>query len=129
MHIIQYIVAPSIINLSVKQLFNGINIAVFNCTVTAKPVANITWLKDEDHKQLKNTSRIKITYTTDGKKCDDDNSYEQCLSYSTLQLLDTKPVHSGHYTCKAHNSYSSDLQSVYLTVQGNCYYILYLSYS
>ena len=82
-------------NLSVNQIWNGINIAVFNCTVTAKPLANITWLKDG--KILKNKSRIIITYTTDGKRCDD-TSYDQCLSYSTLQLLDTKSAHSGPYS-------------------------------
>lgn len=109
-------------NLSVNQIWNGINIAVFNCTVTARPLANIAWLKDG--KTLKNRSRIIITYTTDGKKCDDDNSYDQCLSYSTLQLLDTKSVHSGPYTCKAYNPLSSDLQSIYLTVQGMYYYKL-----
>ena len=97
------------------------NTAVFYCIATAKPVASIGWLRDGS---VLNRSQINVTYSTDGKDCNDDNPNNQCTSYSVLQLFNTQPADSGQYVCNASNEYASDLQSISLTIQGKIINIL-----
>ena len=91
------------------------NAAVFHCNATAKPVASIQWLRDGF---ILNRSQINVTYSTDGKDCNDDNPNNLCTSYSILRVFNTQPSDSGQYVCNASNQYASDLQSIQLTVQG-----------
>ena len=97
------------------------NTAVFFCIATAKPVASIRWLRDGS---VLNRPQINVTYSTDGKDCNDDNPNNQCSSISVLQLLNTRSADSGQYVCSASNEYASDLQSVSLTIQGKIINIL-----
>ena len=92
------------------------NAAIFHCNATAKPLASITWLRGGS--KLKDP-RIKITNSTDGKDCNDDNPNNLCTSYSVLQIFNTQPADSGQYVCDASNEYYSDSHSLCLTVQGN----------
>ena len=96
------------------------NAAVFYCNATAKPVANIKWLRNGS---TLNRLQINITYSNDGKNCNDNNPNNLCTSYSVLQLFNTQPTDSGQYLCNASNEYYSDSQSVYLTIQGKHYII------
>ena len=97
------------------------NTAVFYCNATAKPVANIRWLRDGS---VLNRPQINVTYSTDRNDCNDDNPNNLCTSYSVLQLLNTQPADSGQYVCSASNEYASDIQSISLTVQGEIVNIL-----
>ena len=97
------------------------NTAVFYCNATAKPVANIKWLRDGS---ILNRSQINVTYSTDGKDCNDDNPNNQCTSYSVLRIFNTQPADSGQYVCNASNQYGNDSRSIKLgvIVQGMHHY-------
>ena len=46
----------------------------------------------------------------------------QCVSSSTLQILNTRAVYSGEYTCVATNEEGIDSTSSFLDIHGiNCY--------
>ena len=108
-------VKPKITATSTNQTVISINTAVFYCNATAKPVASIRWLRDGS---VLSRPQINVTYSTDGKDCNDDNPNNLCSSYSILQLLNTQPADSGQYVCSASNEYATDLQSISLTIQG-----------
>ena len=110
-------VKPKITDTSTNQTVISTNTAVFYCSATAKPVASIRWLRDGS---ALNRPQINVTYSTDGKDCNDDNPNNQCTSYSVLQLFNTQPADSGQYVCSASNTYGSNLhsRSVSLTIQG-----------
>ena len=92
------------------------NAAVFYCNATAKPLADIAWFRGGS--PLKGP-RVKTTFSTNGKACNDDDPNNLCTSYSILRLFHTQPADSGRYVCNASNEYYSDSRSLYLIVQGN----------
>ena len=112
------VVKPKITYISPEQTVISNNTAVFHCNATAKPVATINWLRVGS---TLNKPQIKITYSTDGKNCNDNNPDNLCTSYSELQLSNTQPADSGSYLCTAINEYYSDSQSVNLIIQGKHY--------
>ena len=110
------IVKPKITGASPEQTVISDYATVFRCNATSKPLADITWLRGGS---VLNRTRIKITFSTDGKDCNDDNPNNLCTSYSVLQLFETQPADSGRYVCNASNDYYSDSHTLYLIVQGN----------
>ena len=90
------------------------NTAVFRCIATDKPVVDITWLRNGS---VLHRPRLQTNITYD-KNCSDDNSNNQCVLCSTLQLFNTQPADSGQYVCNVSNELFSSAQPVYLTVLG-----------
>ena len=93
------------------------DIAVVNCTVTAKPPANITWLKDG---VPLNGTQFSVTNSTIGS-CDvhDPDPNNQCVSFSTLRVSDIHWNDYGPYVCQGFNEYATmSSQPIYFFVQG-----------
>jgi len=92
----------------------------FVCTVTSKPQAIIYWIRNNTV-LISNISLsdggvpFVITISTIGN-CTPSNSPSQCASSSTLQILSTRAVDSGEYTCVATNKAGSDTATVQLIV-------------
>ena len=61
--------------------------------------------------------RSVVTNSTIGN-CSITDPLSQCVSSSTLQILNTRVVDSGEYTCVATNEAGSDTATVQLIVDG-----------
>ena len=59
-----------------------------------------------------------MTYSTKGSVCGEHDIPTLCNSSSTLQILNTRAVDSGEYTCVANNDFGRDMASAQLTVNG-----------
>jgi len=53
------------------------------------------------------------------KDCNIDSPLSQCVSYSTLQISDSRTVDSGEYTCTATNVAGKDESTMSLIVNGD----------
>ena len=107
-----FTVIPDITNIVCSQPVISGNTAVCDCNATAKPGANISWLR--------NGKAVKPPHfnVTELKTCDGDNSENRCVSYSTLKILDTTWTDHGPYVCRAQNKYYHPNKSIDLIVQG-----------
>ena len=103
----------------------------FTCTATGKPRAVISWLRS-NNKVISNNSLsdggvpVIITNSIMGN-CTITDPPSQCVSSSRLQILNTRAVDSGEYTCVATNVAGSDRTSATLIVNGNYLLDLVLS--
>ena len=91
------------------------NTVMFTCMVTAKPQVLVYWTRNEV--VLNESMQYLITSTVTGN-CSS-GSTSQCVSSSTLQILNTRVVDSGEYTCVAINVAGNDSTSILLDVHGN----------
>jgi len=64
--------------------------------------------------------QINVVYSTEGSVCGEHDIPALCNSSSTLQILNTRAVDSGEYTCVAVNTIKGDTASAQLTVNGRC---------
>ena len=94
----------------------------FTCTATGKPQAVISWLIN-NNEMISNNSlsdggiSVIITNSIIGN-CNITDPPSQCVSSSTLQILNTRAVDSGEYTCVASNGVGSATAKLHLTVIG-----------
>ena len=103
----------------------------FTCTATGKPRAVISWLRNNN--EVKNNSSLSdggvpviITNSTMGN-CTMTDPCSECVSSSRLEILKTRAVDSGEYTCVASNVAGRDDEITILVVNGKfCYKILFL---
>ncbi|XP_065892549.1 peroxidasin-like [Dysidea avara] len=91
----------------------------FTCAATGKPRPAINWFRN-DNKLLTNHLSdggvpVIITNSIMGN-CTITDPPSQCVSSSTLQILNTRAVDSGEYTCIASNEAGSDTVMVNLIV-------------
>ena len=94
----------------------------FTCTATGKPRAVISWLRN-NNEVINNNSLsdggvpVIITNSAIGN-CSITDPPSQCVSSSTLQILKTRAVDSGEYSCVANNVAGSDAGAAQLIVNG-----------
>ena len=93
-------------------------IATFHCNATAKPIATFGWLKDGSLFNSIVRPLVIITYSTDGSNCSDSDPPQQCVSSSTVVMLDAVSNDVGNYTCVATNEYGNNSKSFDLVVKG-----------
>ena len=94
----------------------------FTCTATGKPQAVISWLRNYNEVISNNSLSdggvpIIIANSAIGS-CSITDPPSQCVSSSTLQILKTRAVDSGEYTCVANNVAGSDEAMITLIVNG-----------
>ena len=97
----------------------------FTCAATGKPRPAISWFRN-DSKLLTNHLSgggipVVITNSVMGN-CTITDPPSQCVSSSTLQILNTRAVDSGEYTCIASNEAGSDTVMINLIVNGKYEY-------
>ena len=99
----------------------------FTCTATGKPRAVISWLRNNNEVISNNSLSdggvpVIITNSTIGN-CSITDPPSQCVSSSTLQILNATVHDNGKYTCIAANEVGTISSSVRLMINGN--YIIY----
>ena len=98
----------------------------FTCTATGKPRAVISWLRNNNEVISNNSLSdggvpVIITNSIMGN-CTITDPPSQCVSSSTLQILNTRAVDSGEYTCVANNQAGNDKMMIALVVNGITYF-------
>lgn len=97
--------------------------AKMKCNVTAKPQAVIKWFRHNkeliSHYTLSDGGVPVIITDNIMKDCNIDSPLSQCMSYSTLQISDSRTVDSGDYTCTATNLAGKDESTMSLIVNGD----------
>ena len=117
-----YIVAPVITQPPLDKILTANKNANISCTATGKPQAVISWLRN-NNEIISNNSlsdggvSVIITNSTIGN-CSITDPPSQCVSSSTLQILNTRAVDSGEYTCLATNEAGRDTKAATLIVNG-----------
>jgi len=93
--------------------------AILNCSATAKPRAEIQWMRDGMvlGNTINNTTKVTIFYDEQGD-CIITRQPDECVLASTLILSDTIPDNTGQYVCSASNPAGSDMEAAWLTVHG-----------
>ena len=91
-------------------------------TATGTPRAVISWLRNNNVLISSNSLSdggvpVIITNSTIGN-CSITDPPSQCVSSSTLQILNTRAVDSGEYTCVATNEAGRDTEAANLIVNG-----------
>ena len=103
----------------------------FTCTATGKPRAVISWLRNNNEVINENSLSdggvpVIITNSIMGN-CTMTDPRSECVSSSRLEILKTRAVDSGEYTCVASNVAGRDDEITLLIVNGKfCYTILFL---
>ena len=92
-----------------------------SCNATGKPRPVISWFRN-DNELLSNRLSdggvpVIITNSIIGN-CSITDPPSQCVSSSTLQILNTRAVDSGEYTCVATNEAGSTFVIAKVTVHG-----------
>ena len=99
----------------------------FTCTVTGKPRAVISWLRNNNevisNKSLSDGGVPVIITNSIMGNCTITDPPSQCVSSSRLQILNTRAVDSGKYTCVATNVAGRDEIIFVLIVNGNIFVI------
>jgi len=105
--------------MTINQTVVSPDAATLNCSATAKPRAEIQWMRDG--MMLGNTiddfTKVTILYDVQGD-CTITSPPSECVLTSTLMLTDTIPANTGQYVCNASNPAGSDMEAAWLTVQG-----------
>ena len=94
----------------------------FTCTATGKPRAVISWLRNNNEVINDNSLSdggvpVIITNSTMGN-CTMTDPHSECVSSSRLEILKTRAVDSGEYTCVASNVAGRDGEITLLIVNG-----------
>ena len=95
------------------------NPAMFNCSATAKPRADIQWMRGGMvlSNTLDGSTKITITPITQGD-CNITRPPSECVLTSTLEITETIPDDAGEYVCYATNPVGSVLETASLIVNG-----------
>ena len=86
----------------------------FKCSSTGRPRADIYWIS-KDNIVISNTTEKFVISTYAIGNC---NISDPCMSSSTLQILNTRAVDSGEYTCVATNIVGNYSSTTILIVNG-----------
>ena len=125
-----HIVAPEIQAVHSEITITAPNTAILSCTATAKPQATILWISSNEI----TLGNIKYLVNSSSNGTCSHLSISQCVSSSTLQILNTRVVDSGEYTCVASNEVGNGSANIQLTIQGvmiivhACSSLLYILY-
>ena len=99
----------------------------FSCVTTGTPQAVISWLRNNNVLISSNSLSdggvpVVISNSVMGN-CTITDPPSQCVSSSTLQILNTRAVDSGEYTCIASNEVGRDTAIFNVIVNGTSVYI------
>ena len=86
----------------------------FKCSSAGRPRADIYWIS-KDNIVISNTTEKFVISTYAIGNC---NISDPCMSSSTLQILNTRAVDSGEYTCVATNIVGNYSSTTILIVNG-----------
>ena len=86
----------------------------FVCSATGNPQPVIQWTRNDSDPNISSNKDYQITSSAP----DDCPMFTECVTSSTLIILDTEPHDEGEYTCVANNVVGSDMSEVELTVNG-----------
>ena len=105
--------------MTVNQTVVSPDTATLNCSVTAKPRAEIQWMRDGMvlGNTIDNITKVTILYDEQGD-CIITRPPSECVLTSILMLTDTIPANAGQYVCSASNPAGSDMESAQLAVHG-----------
>ena len=109
-------VVPVVTITPMNQTTVSPNTVMFNCSATAKPRAEIQWMRD-GMVLSDNSTRITIDYDTQGD-CIITRPPSDCAITSTLEITETIPNDAGEYVCSSTNPVGSDVETALLTVHG-----------
>jgi len=111
------LVAPVATITPINQTVVSPDNAIFNCSATAKPRAEIQWMRNG--MVLDNTvdNFTNVTEFMQGN-CSITSLPSECVLISTLNLTDTIPANTGDYMCNASNPAGSDMETASLTIHG-----------
>ena len=117
--IVLSVVAPVVTITPMNQTVVSLNTAMFNCSATAKPRAEIQWMRDGMvlGDTVDNSTKITIDYDTQGD-CNITRPPSECALTSTLEITETIPNDDGEYVCSSTNPVGSDVGTALLTVHG-----------
>ena len=121
-HFIFIVVLPVITIPPDDQTVLSPEVASFNCSSTGKPRVDMYWI-DRDNVLINDTTDKYILSTYTIGNCTITDPPSQCVSSSTLQILNTRTVDSGEYTCVVTNEVGNYSSSTILIVNGehcNC---------
>jgi len=110
-------VPPDIIIPPDDQTLLSPEATAFNCTSIGKPRADIYWISD-DKVVIKDTTDKYVLNTYIMGNCTITDPPSECVSSSRLEILKTRAVDSGEYTCVASNVAGTDSASTSLIVNG-----------
>jgi len=114
-------VVPVVTVIPINQTVVSPNAVMFNCSATAKPRAEIQWMRGGMvlNDTLDSMMRITIDYDTQGD-CIITRPPSECVLTSTLEITETIPDDAGEYVCNATNPAGSVLETALLIVYGKC---------
>ena len=103
------------------------NITTFICSATAKPRAEIQWMRNGMvlNNTVDNITKITIIDIAQGV-CNITRPPSECVLTSTLDLEMTMPINVGEYVCNASNPAGSDRENASLTVHGMQMYVFWV---
>ena len=112
-------VVPVVTITPMNQTVVSPNTTTFNCSATAKPQAEIQWMRNGMllGNTVDNTTKITIIGIAQGD-CNITRPPSECVLTSTLMLTGTIPDNVGEYVCTASNPAGSDMKTASLTVHG-----------
>ena len=121
-HFLPTAVVPVIMQPPVHRNITSGEVVNFTCTATGKPQAVISWLRNNNEVISSNSLSdggvpVIITSSIMGN-CTITDPPSQCVSSSRLQILNTRAVDSGEYTCVANNVAGMDDGTAQLIVNG-----------
>ena len=114
--ILSFVVAPVVTTMN--HTVTSPNTTVLNCIATAKPLAEIRWIRN-GIVLTDNTTKI-TTFNTIQGDCNITSPPSECVLTSILEITDTLPQDGGEYMCVASNPAGSTMETVLLTVNGMC---------
>jgi len=88
----------------------------FTCRTTAEFPTNIYWIRYGT--RIVNSNKYIMTFLPDAENCSV-STVGQCVSSSTLQILDTNVSDNGLYTCYGTSDVENATTTVELAVNGN----------
>ena len=100
----------------INQIIISPNTAVLNCSATAKPLAEIQWIRN-GITLTDNTTKFTLINIIQGP-CYITSPLSECLLTSILEITNTLPQDGGEYMCVASNPAGNDMETVLLTVNG-----------
>ena len=118
-------VVPVVTITPMNQTVVSPNTVMFNCSATAKPQAEIQWMRGGMvlNNTLDGIMRIAINLIEVGD-CIFTRPPSKCVSTSTLEITSTIPDDVGEYVCSATNPVGSMLETALLTIHGKSILVL-----